>query len=576
MTKIIKQRAQSGAFFSSALPPLLQQIYLSRGISSDLDLERGLDALIPTDTMLGLDSACALLHQALIEQQNILIVGDFDADGATSTALMMGSLKLMGAKNVNFLVPNRFQFGYGLSPQLADIAAKSNTQLLITVDNGISSHQGVSKAQQHGMKVIVTDHHLPSETLPSADAIVNPNQHQCQFPSKNLAGVGVAFYLLLALRAHLKTKGYFQESNLAIPNLANQLDLVALGTVADVVPLDKNNRILVHQGLMRIRAGRCRPGISALIQIAKRNQKQLNASDLGFALGPRLNAVGRLDDMSLGIECLLSEVPQHAAMMAGEMDSLNKERREIERSMQHEALTSLSKFDFKPETLPSGIALYQSDWHQGVVGLVASRIKEKFNRPVIAFAQSDNGELKGSGRSIEGLHLRDLLEHIDSQNPGIILKFGGHAMAAGLSIKEIDYQRFNELFDQTASQELTPEMLSGCILTDGELENEHFSLEFTHLLQNAGPWGQAFPQPTFDGWFTIINQRLVGQKHLKLTVQPKGTQQVIDGIAFNVDLKQWPNASVKEVRLVYSLDINEFRGESNLQLMISHLSTSAD
>lgn len=573
MQKIIKQRASSGAFFSNDLPPLLQQIYSARGISSEQELERGLNALEPFSSMRGLEQACNILSDAITQQHNILIVGDFDADGATSSALLVSGLKQFGALNVNFLVPNRFEYGYGLSPQLAEIAARNQTQLLITVDNGISSHQGVAKAQELGMKVIVTDHHLPAETLPSADAIVNPNQSDCQFPSKNLAGVGVAFYLLLALRTHFKNTGYFENQQRAIPKLAEHLDLVALGTVADVVPLDKNNRILVHQGLQRIRAGHCRPGISALIQIAKRKQGQLQASDLGFAVGPRLNAVGRLDDMSLGIECLLCSDANKAMQLAAEMDALNQERRAIESSMQQEALNCLSKLDYELESLPTGICLYQPDWHQGVVGLVASRIKERFNRPVIAFAQSDNGELKGSGRSIEGLHLRDLLELIHSQHPNLILKFGGHAMAAGLSIKESNLELFKSIFDAEATKRCNAEILKGCILTDGELSTEHFDLGFAKLLQNSGPWGQGFPQPCFEGEFIIVNQRLVAEKHLKLTIQHPQSKMIYDGIAFNVDLKAWPNASIKNIKLVYQLDINEFRGESNLQLMVKHLET---
>jgi len=441
----------------------------------------------------------------------------------------------------------------------------------MTVDNGISSIAGVAAAKALGIKVLVTDHHLPGNEIPNADAIVNPNQHGCTFPSKNLAGVGVAFYVMLALRGALREQDWFAKQGLAEPNLACLLDIVALGTVADVVPLDSNNRILVHQGLQRIRADKCRPGIKALIEIANRNQVQLCASDLGFALGPRLNAAGRLDDMSVGVATLLCEDLNNARRFAGELDSLNEERKEIESSMQQEALTILKSVDFAAGQVPYGICLFQDDWHQGVVGLVASRIKERFHRPVIAFADAGEGEIKGSARSIPGLHLRDVLELLDIRNPGMILKFGGHAMAAGLSLRLDCYDEFTKQFNELVQELLTEEQLTGVVLSDGELQSEQLSLPIAELIKEAAPWGQMFPEPIFDGTFKLREQRLVGKKHLKMMLEPELGGPLIDAIAFNVDLEIWPDASVQKVELAYKLDVNEFRGKRSLQFMVEHL-----
>jgi single-stranded-DNA-specific exonuclease len=425
--------------------------------------------------------------------------------------------------------------------------------------------------------VIVTDHHLPGHSLPDADAIVNPNQRGCNFPSKALAGVGVAFYLMLALRKYCRERNYFAEQGIAEPNIAQLLDLVALGTVADVVALDANNRILVAQGLKRIRAGQTRPGIQALIEIANRNQQRLVASDFGFALGPRINAAGRLDDMSYGINCLLATDLSSARVMAAELDDLNKARREIEQGMQQEAERVLTSLDFEQHNLPSAMSLFQSDWHQGVIGIVAGRLKEKFHRPCIVFAKakdddidSQEAEIKGSARSIPGLHIRDLLEHIDSQNPNLISKFGGHAMAAGLSIKQKDFALFQQKFNDMAEKWLKPEDLDSIILSDGELSVDLLTLEFAEKLRESGPWGQSFPEPLFDDVFTLTQQRIVGEKHLKIVVQ-KGTQ-VFDGIAFNIDVKVWPNSNANQVHLAYRLDVNEFRGKRTVQLMIEDIS----
>ncbi len=524
----------------------------------------------------GIDLAVTLLFQAIQEQKRIIVVGDFDADGATSSALSVLALRMLGSRNVDYLVPNRFEDGYGLSPEVVDQALELGAEMIMTVDNGVSSIEGVRYAKQNGLQVLVTDHHLPGAHLPEVDAMVNPNLQSCAFPSKALAGVGVAFYLMMALCVHMRKAGWFAQQGMAEPKLMELVDLVALGTVADVVPLDENNRILVHQGLQRIRAGKARPGIQALIEVAKRDARRLVAADFGFALGPRINAAGRLDDMSFGVELLLSNNIHAARRMANELDALNQTRKEIEEGMKQEALAFCERLQFGENTeLPYGLALFQRDWHQGVIGILASRIKEKYHRPVIAFADGGDGLIKGSCRSVPGLHMRDALDLIDTQNPGLILKFGGHAMAAGLTIKEADFTRFSHLFDQVVKQELDEAALKGIILSDGELQPEQFSMHTAEMLRSAGPWGQGFPEPVFDGEFKLLHQKLVGEKHLKLMLEPlfKGhpTNIMVDGIAFNVDLRRWPDASVKTVRLAYKLDINEFRGNQSLQLMVDHL-----
>jgi single-stranded-DNA-specific exonuclease len=574
--KIVRRTAVSIKGLPEHLSPILQQIYANRGVKNSDELLLTAKQLLSADLMSGLDQACPLIFQALKNKHRIVIIGDFDADGATSTALMMEGLSELGSQNHQFLVPNRFEYGYGLSPEIVDVAHGLGAQLLITVDNGISCHQGVNRAKELGLDVVITDHHLPGKEPPNADAIVNPNQHGCSFPSKAIAGVGVAFYLMLALRKYCREQHWFDEIGLAEPNVAKLLDFVALGTVADVVPLDANNRILVAQGLKRIRAGHTRPGIQALIEIANRNQSRLVASDFGFALGPRINAAGRLDDMSYGINCLLASDISTARMMAQELDHLNKARREIEQGMQLEAERVLTKLNFTEHHLPSAIALFQADWHQGVIGIVAGRLKEKFNRPTIVFASASDDktnqpsdEIKGSARSIIGLHIRDLLEHIHSQHPGIILKFGGHAMAAGLSIKAESFALFQQLFEQYAGEWLNEEDFQGVILSDGVLAIENITLSFAEQLREAGPWGQQFLEPVFDDQFMLLQQRLVGEKHLKIVVQKD--EQVFDAIAFNIDINAWPNTRAKHVHLAYKLDVNEFRGKQTLQLMVEHL-----
>lgn len=584
MTKQIIRRARfDDHHLPNDLAPIIKQIYASRGVDSAQQLElkvanlQGLSSDKKQNCALkGLPKACELLHAALINKMSIVIVGDFDADGATSTALMMVALNLMGSTHHSFLVPNRFEYGYGLTPEIVDIAAGQGAQMLITVDNGISCVAGVNRAKALGLQVVVTDHHLPGHELPNADAIVNPNQDGCPFPSKSLAGVGVAFYLMLALRSYLREKSYFSNQKISEPNIAQLLDLVALGTVADVVSLDANNRILVEQGLKRIRAGQTRPGIQALIEISNKNQQRLVASDFGFALGPRINAAGRLDDMSYGINCLLAPDLASARVMAHDLDDLNKTRREIEQGMQSEAEGVLKSLNFDETNLPNAIALYHQDWHQGVIGIVAGRLKEKYHRPCIVFAKGSedekNTEIKGSARSIPGLHIRDLLEHIDSQHPKLIIKFGGHAMAAGLSIKEADFNKFQEAFNKLAGKWLKAEDLQSIILSDGELDINHLTLAFAEQLRESGPWGQNFPEPLFDDTFTLVQQRIVGEKHLKIVVEKQG--EVFDGIAFNIDIKAWPDIQAKQVHLAYRLDVNEFRGKRTVQLMVENITVA--
>ena len=553
--------------------PLLDRLYRSRHIKNANQLDRTLNAMHHPNLMSGMDSAVTFLLEAYQKQQKIVIVGDFDADGATSTALAVLALRQLGFANVTYLVPNRFEQGYGLSVAVAQEALALGVELLMTVDNGVSSHEGVAFLKTQGVKVIVTDHHLPPETLPNADAIVNPNLAHCGFPSKNLAGVGVTFYLMLALRAKFRELGLFDAKNQ--PNFTELLDLVALGTVSDVVPLDQNNRILVYQGIARIRAERCRCGIRALAEVAKRDVTRFVAADLGFSIGPRLNAAGRLDNMSVGVELLLAENMETARALALELDGLNQARKEIEQGMKLEALTICQNLFANATALetdiPHSIVLYQSDWHQGVLGILASRIKDQFHRPVIAFAQDQAGILKGSARSIPGLHIRDVLERVYSQHPDLILKFGGHAMAAGLSIQESRFDDFRQIFNQTVSELLAEDQLQGTIWTDGELNTNLLNLATAETLRQGGPWGQAFPEPMFDGEFKVLQQRLVGEKHLKMMVEPKLGGPLLDAIAFNVDTRYYPDLSVKTARFVYKLDINEFRGNRDVQLLVDYI-----
>ncbi|EAT6103596.1 single-stranded-DNA-specific exonuclease RecJ [Salmonella enterica] len=566
-----RREADETAELPADLPPLLRRLYASRGVRSARELERSVKGMLPWQQLSGIDNAVEILYNAFREGTRIIVVGDFDADGATSTALSVLGMRALGCDNISYLVPNRFEDGYGLSPEVVDQAKARGAQLIVTVDNGISSHAGVAHTKTLGIPVIVTDHHLPGDTLPDAEAIINPNLRDCEFPSKSLAGVGVAFYLMLALRTFLRDKGWFDERNIAPPNLAELLDLVALGTVADVVPLDANNRILTWQGLSRIRAGKCRPGIKALLEISNRDPQQLAASDLGFALGPRLNAAGRLDDMSVGVALLLCDNLGEARVLASELDALNQTRKEIEQGMQAEALILCEKLERSSETLPGGLAMYHPEWHQGVVGILASRIKERFHRPVIAFAPAGDGTLKGSGRSIQGLHMRDALERLDTLYPDLMIKFGGHAMAAGLSLEEHKFEQFQQRFGELVTEWLDPALLQGEVISDGPLSAAEMSMEVAQLLRDAGPWGQMFPEPLFDGRFRLLQQRLVGERHLKVMVEPVGGGPLLDGIAFNIDTTCWPDNGVREVELAYKLDINEFRGNRSLQIIIDDI-----
>lgn len=555
--------------FLGDLPPLLTRLYAARGVQSAAELDKGLARLIPYQQLKGIDAAIDLLVLALEQGQRILIVGDFDADGATASTVGLLGLRMLGAAHVDYLVPNRFEYGYGLTPEIVAVALERQPQLLVTVDNGISSVEGVAAAKAAGLSVLVTDHHLPGHELPAADAIVNPNQHGCDFPSKALAGVGVIFYVLLALRARLRGLDWFNRTQLKEPNLAELLDLVALGSVADVVPLDANNRILVHQGLARIRAGRARPGLRAILEVAGRQPERITSTDLGFILGPRLNAAGRLDDMSLGIECLLCDDDVLAREMAVQLDQLNQDRKAIEQGMQREALAQLK--DLPLEAMPFGLCLFEPDWHQGVIGILASRMKERYHRPTIAFADAGEGVLKGSARSVPGFHVRDALDAVAAKHPGLISKFGGHAMAAGLSLPQENFGAFAAAFDAEVRRQLDEDDLTGRLLSDGALAVEEFHLELARALRNAGPWGQHFPEPLFHGVFQLVQQRIVGERHLKVVLKSECGAVQLDGIAFGVDRELWPNPTVRWVELAYKLDVNEYRGQETVQLLIAHI-----
>jgi len=571
MPKILKTRAIPVISDElKNLHPVLARVYAARGVDAPEQVQHKLKHLATAQQLHGLTAALALLTTALQQQQRIVIVGDFDADGATSTALSVLALRAMGAKYVDYLVPNRFKFGYGLTPEIVDVAlAEKNPQLIMTVDNGISSREGVERAKQAGVKVLITDHHLTGKTLPEADAIINPNQPDCHFPSKNLAGVGVAFYLMAALCTHLKSLGWFAHKSM--PNMTDFLDLVALGTVADVVQLDYNNRILVAQGLEKIRAGQCRAGIKALLAVAKRDLASLQAEDLAFAIAPRLNAAGRLDNMSQGIECLLTTSSQEAQMMANALDELNIERRHIESDMQEQALAALQALDWTEENLPSALVLFNPEWHQGVIGIVAGRLKEKFHRPSIVFAPVDEHSdfIKGSARSIAGIHIRDAIELVTVRHAGLVTHFGGHAMAAGMTIPRANFTAFQQAFLQVIDELATEEHLTAAIVTDGELAEHYINLEVAQLLRTSGPWGQAFPEPLFVGEFNVNDFNVLKEKHLKFKLAHPQTGNDLEAIAFNVDIKTWSNQT-QRVLLAYRLDVNTFRGESRLQLKVEY------
>lgn len=557
-----------------ALPAVLARAYAARGVDDPGELSAGLERLLPVGTLEGIDAAVALLLAHRDPGRSVLVVGDFDADGATSTALMIRAMRGWGFASVEFMVPNRFRFGYGLTPGIVELAAAQQPSLIVTVDNGISSLEGVDAARARGIAVLVTDHHLPGPALPAADVIVNPNLPGSSFGSRALAGVGVAFYLMAALHRTLRAQGLLHAAS--APSPADLLDLVALGTVADLVPLDANNRVLVAQGLRRIRAGRCAPGIRALLEAGRRSLPAVTATDLGFTAGPRLNAAGRLDDMSIGIRCLLADAPAEAAALAVQLEALNAERRGIEARMQAQALAAVRGLravgDEEPGTpRRHGLCLYDADWHQGVVGLVASRVKDRVRRPVVAFADAGAGELRGSARSVPGVHVRDVLEAIATRNPGLVERFGGHAMAAGLTLPAAGLDRFAREFDAEVRRWQAEGSRADCVETDGELGVEDISLGTAELVREAGPWGQAFPEPSFDQPFTIRRSRVVGENHLKMWVEVPGSGRSFDAIAFNYFLGRDDGAVPAAAHLVYRLDVNEYGGERRLQLLVDHV-----
>ena len=539
------------------------QILARRGVASEQELELKLKHLLAPN-MKGLPDAIQLMDQAIDQQKKIVIVGDYDADGATSTTLMVLALREMGAQ-VQYLVPDRFKYGYGLTPAIADLAFERYTpDVLITVDNGISSHAGVERAQALGMQVIITDHHLTTKATPNAEAVVNPNQLGCDFPSKALAGVGVAFYLLANLSSQRKKQGK------SAANLTQYLDLVALGTYADVASLDYNNRILVDAGLKRIQQNLCRPGISALLDLAGREPTQLKAQDLGFVLGPRINAAGRMETMDIGIECLLATDMQSAYALARQLNALNQERRQVEAQIKQDALAELEKLQLDQSDLPHALIMFEEHWHQGVIGIVAGRLKEQFHRPAIVFAADEDGEhIKGSARSIEGIHIRDTIELVAEQYPHLVSHFGGHAAAAGLTIKKAHFAEFKQVFEQIIAQ-MDADLFHAVLWTDGELPQEAFDLHTVDLLQHLAPWGQKFPQPVFEGRFKVVDFRWLKDSHLKLRLA-LDNGQVVDAIAFGAKDKFEFNPMRDDVRLIYELERNAFNGNVSLQLQIVHL-----
>jgi len=562
--------AEQRSSLPDSLHPVVRRIYQARGVRDLRETELGLQHLLDYGALSGIDKAAVLLADCVMGQQQILIVGDYDADGATSCALGVRALRAMGARHVDYLVPNRFDYGYGLTPEIVEVAKTRQPDLLVTVDNGIASLEGVRAARAAGMQVIITDHHLPGDELPAADAIVNPNQPGDAFASKHLAGVGVIFYVMAALRVKLRARGWFEAQGLPEPKLANYLDLVALGTVADVVRLDHNNRILVAQGLARMRAGQACAGIHALLQVAGRDYRRVSSADLGFCVGPRLNAAGRLDDMSIGIECLLSDDPDAALERAHILDSFNRERREIEQGMRSQAEKLLARLhtESDAEQAPVAICLYDAAFHEGVIGILAGRIKEQLHRPVIVFADSGAGMIKGSARSIPGLHIRDALDRIATSYPALLQKFGGHAMAAGLSIRHSDFSEFSRVFEQTVGSQIDDDDLQRVLHCDGELTVQEINLSFAEVLAAAGPWGQGFPEPCFVGSFELVQRRIVGEHHLKLLLRSGGAH--IDAIAFRTTDRDWPQ-QVDRVYTVYRLDVNEFNGQRSAQLVLEYI-----
>lgn len=570
MAVTIKRRQLTGDVFDPALPKTIERVLRARGISRSQQIDTSARNLLHFKDLKDIQLASFLLAEAIKHNKKLMVIGDFDADGATSTALCMLGLRAMGAKQLDYLVPNRFNFGYGLSEKIVIAAYEQGAEVIVTVDSGIACFEGVEKAKALGLTVIITDHHLPANSLPKADAIVNPNQPDCRFASKNLAGVGVAFYVLSALKATLCEQNWFKNSGMDEPNMATWLDIVAIGTVADVVPLDQNNRILVYQGLQRIRAGRCRPAVTAMLHLANRPTQYLSATDLGFVIGPRLNAAGRLEDMALGIECLLADDLYQARELSAQLDQLNQTRKHIEQEMREEAQNIVSSLVANMHSVPNGLVVYDASFHQGVIGIVAGRLKDTFNRPCVTFAKQDENTLKGSARSISGVHIRDVLEAIDKLNPGLMDKFGGHAMAAGLTLPIDHLDNFKQVFDKVLAPIIEALDTQDTVYTDGALDEADFTLNFAMSLKQAGPFGQGFELPCFDNEFELLSHRIVGENHLRLELATLAGQRV-NGIAFNVDTTQWPNDNVHRIHAVYSPDINVFRNKTNLQLIVSHL-----
>ncbi|QIK39167.1 single-stranded-DNA-specific exonuclease RecJ [Caldichromatium japonicum] len=567
MTTIRIRRLSAAPILARTPDELIVRLYAHRGIYDPATATLDLEALIPPDALHGLESAVEHLVEQIRRGGHLLVVGDYDADGATGSALAVRGLRALGAERVSFLVPSRFTNGYGLSPQIIDVALDQRADLLLTVDNGTSSHAAIAYANDLGLPVVVTDHHLVSGCLPEAAAIVNPNQPSCAFPSKHLAGVGVVFYLLAALRRRLRALGWFGAGR-PEPNLADLLDLVAVGTIADVVMLDRNNRILVEHGLRRIRAGRCRPGILALFELSGRDHTRTTAADLAFYIAPRLNAAGRLSDMSLGLECLLTDDPDKARALAQRLDALNRERKALEAEMRAQAEVLVKALRFDDETLPPALCLFGEDWHQGIAGIIAGRIRDRYHRPTIAFASGGDGRLRGSGRSIEALHLRDALAWVDQRSPGLIERFGGHAMAAGLTLHMDQLDTFRLAFAEAVRLQFgdTPPMPE--LLSDGVLPPELLTLETAEALRLAGPWGKGFPEPCFDGAFEVLDRGIMGESHLRLRVMlPNG--QPVEAVGFR--LGEHLERAQGRVHLVYRLEANRYQETTRLRLLIDHL-----
>lgn len=567
--KIVRRSTNDVSTLSQSMHHIISRVLQFRGVLASEQLDISISGLHTQELLSGIDKAENLIVDAVRSDKKILIVGDYDADGATSIAVAIRALRSMGAQNVEYLVPNRFGFGYGLTVEIVEVAKKMQPDLIITVDNGISSISGVAAAKASGISVLVTDHHLPGETLPAADAIINPNLFGDNFPSKMLAGVGVIFYVMAAVRRRLREADWFKLKNIDEPKLSNLLDLVALGTIADVVPLDQNNRRLVDYGLRLIRQGRGQPGISAIIEAANKTSAEIRSSDLGFIVGPRLNAAGRLADMSLGVECLLNDEPARCKEIAIQLSDLNIQRRKIEDKMREKAFSLISTSLVDDASLAPALCLFHEDWHQGVVGIVAARVKEQFYRPTIAFALVDNNVLKGSARSIQGVHVRDVLARVSSRNEGLIISFGGHAAAAGLSIARSDFNEFSKKFEEGVSEVLDADTLNRTISTDGLLLAEDMSLVLAEELESVSPWGQAFPEPRFDGVFKIKGRRIVGSNHARLTLEPTGSGKRIPAIMFGGADESW-YADANEIRIVYRLTVNRFRNQKTLQLMIEY------